>query len=48
LFRAKSAEDTDDKIYRPGIFGGLEVILDIEQLYYEADIKAAGLPVFVT
>jgi hypothetical protein len=48
LFRAETAEFTDDKIYRPGIFGGLEVILDIEQLYYEADTEAAGLRVFVT
>jgi len=41
-------QETDDQIYRPGIYGGLDVSFDLEQVYYDPDTEAAGLRVFVT
>jgi len=47
-FQPDKVEFTNDKIYRPGIYGGLDVYFDIEQDYYADDTMSAGLRVFVT
>lgn len=47
-FRPESTEGTDDRIYKPGMEGGMFFIADIEQIYYEPSVDAAGLMVFVS